>query len=356
MRWALRRMILDEYNPNQPRDPLGQWTEGSGGGKVPAPALSLGGKETDALIDSKTKGTSAERVKMRNALKTETDPSKRKLLQQKVLDSFEMQYKKTGDVSIGMKLAKYEKQYGMKASGGTTGGPPKPLVDPDKSYGGAGYTGGKGPASTAASPEKGMNYGGGVKGNGEKLEPTAFTPEETATFKELSGMAEPNQAKTWMASAKAEIAAGNSKGLSHSDISHIKAYTGSGYRKTNSQLRKGTIDVDTFKHTRNLEKALDKLPPYKGEVGRKTDLSPEQFAKYQPGMVVKERGFTSSAKDKKKWSGDYHFVIQSKTGRDVSSLSSHKGETEVLFKPDTAFRVTKISGKSIHMEEFSFDE
>ena len=50
-------------------------------------------------------------------------------------------------------------------------------------------------------------------------------------------------------------------------------------------------------------------------------------------------------------------VIQSRSGRDVSSFSDYKSEKEILFGPGTRFRVTAVdvdSGtgrKIIHMME-----
>ena len=317
----------DEFNPNQPRDPDGKWT--SGGGST----MGNKGKETDLLLNKKLNGSSAERVAMRNALKNEADPAKRQLLKQRILDSFKKQYDKTGSADVLMKMQKYEKQYGMKAGGASV---PSPSVAP--------------PSVVAPPPPKPI-----VLPKYVESPPPApqFSPEETATYKELTHLGSVDQAKTWMRAAKAEIEAGNNPhGLSHSDIAHIKAYTGAGYRKSNSQLRNGSIDEHTFRHTRNLERALEKLPPHRGTVGRKTELTAEQFALYKPGMIVQERAFTSTSKSTTTWSGSTRYMITSKTGRDVSSLSMHKDEDEVLFKPNTAFKITRIEGKTIYMEEF----
>lgn len=326
-RWE--EILADEYNPNQPRDPEGKWTSEGGGGSTKT------GKNVDALLNKKLTGSSAERVAMRAALKDEKDPAKRQLLKQRILDSFKKQYDKTGSADVLAKMQKYEKQYGMKAGGASPAAPPSSVPQSLKFTPPASL-----PPKYVAPPPPAVTT-------------PDFTPEEREAFKDLSDLGSPEQAKTWMRSAKQEIEAGNNRhGLSMTDIAHIKAYTGSGYRKSNSQLRNGSIDEGTFRHTRALEKALDKLPPYQASVGRKTNLTPAQLALYKPGMIVQERGFTSSSKNFGTWSGSTHYVIQSRSGRDVSSLSSHKGESEVLFKPNTAFKVTRVSGNTIYMEEY----
>jgi len=144
--------------------------------------------------------------------------------------------------------------------------------------------------------------------------------------------------------------------LSTQDVGAIKAYTGSHYGPVNAQLRKGQMSVDQWQYAQKLDRALSKLPNYTQEVYRKANLPPEIAALYQPGMVVEERAFTSTAKHAGVWHGDNHYVIKSKTGKDVQKLSHHKSESEVLFRMGTRFHVTKVDAKSgggkvIHMEE-----
>lgn len=96
---------------------------------------------------------------------------------------------------------------------------------------------------------------------------------------------------------------------------------------------------------------LDKMPPYQGTTYRKASLSPEQFALYKPGMVVEERGFTSTSKNKNVWSGSHQYTVHGKSGRDVQKISNYHNEAEVLFKSGTRFYVEKVEGNHITLRE-----
>lgn len=135
------------------------------------------------------------------------------------------------------------------------------------------------------------------------------------------------------------------------EAGHIVAYTGSHYNSLNQQLRNSAITQESRKFAQNLSAALKKLPAYKGKVYRKANLPNEIVAKYQPGMVVTERAFTSTANKPGVWSGEYHYEIESKSGREIQKLSSHPTEAEVLFDKNTDFLVVKKEGKLIYLKE-----
>ena len=60
------------------------------------------------------------------------------------------------------------------------------------------------------------------------------------------------------------------------------------------------------------------------------------------GGVVTENQFTSATDDPStEYVGNTEFYVESKTGRDVSSLSASP-EYEVLFPPGTKFRVKEV--------------
>lgn len=140
--------------------------------------------------------------------------------------------------------------------------------------------------------------------------------------------------------------------LDKAEATAISMYSGETYRDVNEQLRNHQMTPAVFRYSKVLNRALDKLPDYKGEVYRKTDLPDVVASKYVPGMVVPEIGFTSTSKKPGIWSGDYHYVIHSKTGKDIEKMSFHgNSEAEVLFKSGTYFVVKKIDGKKIHIEE-----
>lgn len=135
------------------------------------------------------------------------------------------------------------------------------------------------------------------------------------------------------------------------DIATVAAYTSSYYKPINYQLRQGQMDEHIWENTKALNTALDKMPIAKGTFYRKANLPPDIAALYKPGKIVEERGFTSTSMNSGTWSGDYRYTIHGKTGRRISGISMHPSEAEVLFKSGTRFKVLKVSGKMIEMEE-----
>ncbi len=130
--------------------------------------------------------------------------------------------------------------------------------------------------------------------------------------------------------------------LGQRDLAAIADYTGSGYREINRSLRSGSKAERAIVQDRvdDLSKALKKLPIHKGPVYRGTSLSEEQLARYLPGQRVVEPGFTSSSADPSAaFPGNTDFIIDSRTGRDVSSFSQVPDEAEVLFDAGTKFDV-----------------
>lgn len=159
-------------------------------------------------------------------------------------------------------------------------------------------------------------------------------------------------AQNYMANARAKVKDAGLEGVIRGEeAASIIAYSGSHYAPLNAALREGVTTVGQYKFMKSLNHALDKLPPYTKTTTRKASLTPQQFALYKPGMVVEERGFTSSSKKASVWSGTYHYTIHGKSGRDISMLSSSPGEAEVLFKSGTRFAVKKVSGNEIELEE-----
>ena len=129
----------------------------------------------------------------------------------------------------------------------------------------------------------------------------------------------------------------------------VHRYTRDGERskRLNRELLKSVAagrlppeDVQHFAFT--LRAALDKLPDYRGTVLRRVTLKPEQLGKYIPGQVVIEHMFTSTSKSRP-YEGDTHFVIRSRTGKDISGLSARPHEEEVLFRYGTRFRVLSVT-------------
>jgi hypothetical protein len=156
------------------------------------------------------------------------------------------------------------------------------------------------------------------------------------------------------------------------EVAAAIVYTGSAYAKINSLLRG---DRNRFNPTPEEEKqfredarltaaALANLPPYQGTVYRGSDVPQSVLDSYRVGEIASDRGFVSSSANvdvtnKFRGSGaegttPVSYVIQSRTGRSVQNLSSYPKEEEVLFAPDTQFRVLQIEQgdtTTIYMEE-----
>ena len=142
------------------------------------------------------------------------------------------------------------------------------------------------------------------------------------------------------------------------------AYTTSdvpwGYARPNKALRDAQRDgtgvpaqYDDYRKT--LSDALARLPDYPARgLKRGVVLSPEEVARYVPGRVVTEAGFTSASYG---WgfSGNVRFIIHGRHGKRIDRLSAYPKEGEVLFDAGTRFRVLDVGDEPgvrvIKMEE-----
>lgn len=130
--------------------------------------------------------------------------------------------------------------------------------------------------------------------------------------------------------------------LSRTDITALDEYTGTAYREINESLRGNeAMASDTNQRAAAISEALSKLPDQPGPVFRGTSLSPEQIARYVPGAMRSEAGFTSTTSDSKAaFPGSTLFLVISKHGKDVSPYSKYPSESEILFDKGTDFLVT----------------
>ncbi|WP_216894699.1 hypothetical protein [Nocardia alni] len=97
-------------------------------------------------------------------------------------------------------------------------------------------------------------------------------------------------------------------------------------------------DMDAY------NKALDKLPAYKGNVVRQTHLSPEQIAEYKPNQPYTEDGYTCTSTNMNgtgngvnMGSTNVEYRMTSKTGRQIGDYGGTYDE--VQFKDHTNFMV-----------------
>lgn len=344
----LRSFTRDEENfqeSKHSRATNGQFGSGGGG------SSSSGGGGVDKhvatvnkVISTPVKGNSPERVEMRALLKNNATPfGLRTPLKHKVIESFEKQYNdlaKKGNPKaegIKVKLMEYSAKYGV---------PPKTIAQANEGY--SPYVQAQAQAIMKAELPK-PDLATQLEQALASPSAITYTPQETADFNDLVAIGG-QAAKGWTHHAKQKV---SSLGLNMSvgECAHIIAYSGNAYRETNASLRAGVMTKARWKHVKALNNALDKLPAHRGVVYRKANLNTAAASLYEVGSIVEERGFTSSAKSQGVWSGDYHYEIESRTGRDISHISSSPGEKEVLFKSGTRFEVVSKSGTKIKLKE-----
>ena len=91
-----------------------------------------------------------------------------------------------------------------------------------------------------------------------------------------------------------------------------------------------------------------------------TDLPNVVLEGLVPGATFVDKGFLSTSTgtsflDRKKGPAHTHFIIKSKTGRDVKRFSEYKEEDEVLFLDRTMFKISSVtiaqSGEKVVMME-----
>ncbi|WP_330228762.1 ADP-ribosyltransferase [Nocardia sp. NBC_00508] len=136
--------------------------------------------------------------------------------------------------------------------------------------------------------------------------------------------------------------------LSGRDVDTIADYTGSASDYANGALRRGNVTPEQQRYIDDLNRALDKLPDYRGPVTRVTNLEPEEIAAYrrawERGEGHTDPAFTSTSpltngggvRD-----GNVEFQIFSQTGKDITQYSA-PGNPEILFKSGTPFKPTNI--------------
>lgn len=145
--------------------------------------------------------------------------------------------------------------------------------------------------------------------------------------------------------------------LSRKEMMSIVDYTELSYAEMNRQLRGGPLRIggklqwETWNQAGRdanlLDQALSRLPAYKGKAYRGINMNfmdiEEYLEGFKPGGFVNFRSFTSSSKsDIYGKSSSVRFVINSKTGRDISALSSKPHEQEVLFRTGSRFIIRDV--------------
>jgi hypothetical protein len=154
--------------------------------------------------------------------------------------------------------------------------------------------------------------------------------------------------------------------LSKEEKASINGYTDGEYFSLNSYLRGLNVSAtrkDYFDNYRNLlNNALDEIPnKFVGAVFGGTTLDSKALKEYKDalktGDPITHDYFTSASKDPgASFGGNTKFIIHSKTGRLIESISEFSHEKEVLFKAGTKFKVKKVEKRSDGFTYISLDE
>lgn len=154
-----------------------------------------------------------------------------------------------------------------------------------------------------------------------------------------------------------------SKLMSRSEFAALNMYKSSKYRNINSALTymdfKDAEDEKSFiKIIKYINSALERIPPYRGYVKRLASFAPEVLENFKPGTYFSNKSYFSSTLNNK---GTYSaslkenvawFIIKSLKGRPIEDklidgVSQFEEEAEVLFKPQSIFKVLKVE-KGLH--------
>ena len=134
------------------------------------------------------------------------------------------------------------------------------------------------------------------------------------------------------------------RNLSKPEAVILREYTGHSAQQINTELRSNKPSLKALSFARILNRALNKLPSYKGKVWRDIDLPEKTLAKYSVGEVVTEKGFVSSSRDEFERfdsARPHRLLIHSKNGKVIEKISVLPLEYEVLFSSGTKFKVLK---------------
>lgn len=143
--------------------------------------------------------------------------------------------------------------------------------------------------------------------------------------------------------------------LSDDELRALNQYLSSDSYKINDKLRRmqQLTEEEQF-FIQKLDEALDKMPEYRGTVYRSiSDFGIDDVdifvAAYEAGRKKIYLAYTSASRSVYDESFPIQYVIESRHGRDITKYNPK--EQEILFKRGTKFRVLKVEGNTIYMEE-----
>jgi hypothetical protein len=127
-----------------------------------------------------------------------------------------------------------------------------------------------------------------------------------------------------------------------------------GISQNNEQLRAGAVRDRTRHEINILTCALEELPNFQGDVFRGAAVEEGLLRQYRRvGEVITERAFVSASRSPlKAFSGNVRFYIISKRSKEIGRWSTYPDEEEVLFPPNTRFKVLEYGRDGNEIEIF----
>ena len=132
-------------------------------------------------------------------------------------------------------------------------------------------------------------------------------------------------------------------GLTRGENLAVRSFTGTFYEVINPMLWNRTASEGVRNYVESMKAALNRLPSYKeGPVLRFANLPDSVLKEHALGKVVCYRAFTSTSRDPAwSWEGKHRFSIYGANGKMVEKVSASESEKEVLFPPNSCFKVLK---------------
>lgn len=144
------------------------------------------------------------------------------------------------------------------------------------------------------------------------------------------------------------------------DLIALRIYTTGEFGKINLALRQADPArlAELQPYLERARAGLRELPAYEGVAYASRSMTDDMLSAYQPGEIVEELAFTSASKPGTQAAsreGNIAFTYRSMTGRDISNISATPAEGEILFAPNTRFRVQSVkrvgNARIIHLQE-----
>ncbi len=188
-----------------------------------------------------------------------------------------------------------------------------------------------------------------IKSSGQKLE--VLQKERTRRLMDAMGHDQYNECREFV--QKLRKSRPDLNHITDDELIALRGYTGEDYSMINRALRENNVETHKFMdvYIEEAEAALKKLPPYKGIVLRGEHMDADRFHRDFFGkQSINTKQFFSTSMDTS-FPGNAQYVVNSKTGKEITFISKFPNEREILFPKGIEFEV--ISAKEVSPGNFN---